>query len=101
MEQYSKIQKYVVTRNIKDIASLTGNLYKSIVAIYKRSEHLDLKLKQIIEDKITKTNHKDDSYDDDNIINIEKISILKNFDALPKTTSIAIDEFINDKLVIK
>ncbi|UOF94588.1 MAG: hypothetical protein IR527_01115, partial [Bacteroides sp.] len=45
MSKYNNIEKKVITRDIKEISQITGNLYKSIVAIYKRSEYLDLQKK--------------------------------------------------------
>jgi DNA-directed RNA polymerase subunit K/omega len=91
---------YIETRNLDIIADKTGNLYKSINAISKRSEQLNSKLKEELHRKLEEFASVSDNLEEV-FENREQIEISRYYEKLPKTTTMALAEFLNDETHIE
>jgi DNA-directed RNA polymerase subunit K/omega len=91
---------YIETRNLDIIADKTGNLYKSINAISKRSEQLNAKLKEELHRKLEEFASVSDNLEEV-FENREQIEISRYYEKLPKTTTMALAEFLNDETHIE
>lgn len=94
-EEVVKTQSaYIETRNLDNIASVTGNLYTSINAISKRSEQLNSRLKEELHRKLEEFASVSDNLEEV-FENREQIEISRYYEKLPKTTIMALAEFLN------
>jgi hypothetical protein len=91
----------IVTRDTGKIASITeDNMYQAIVAISKRSRQIASKTKEELSAKLADFATSMDTLDE-MFENREQIEISRYYEKLPKSTNIAIDEFIEEKLIIR
>jgi DNA-directed RNA polymerase subunit K/omega len=76
---------------------MTGNLYESVAIIAKRANQISSQMKEELVAKLEEF-----ASDHDNLEEIfenrEQIEISKYYEGLPKSTLIAIEEFLNDKV---
>lgn len=86
-----------VTRNIIDLSKDTGNIYESVVIISKRSNQLSMEMKDDLTKKLAEFATHTDSLDEV-FENREQIEISRYYERLPKSSLIAIQEFIEDKI---
>ncbi|NIK73443.1 DNA-directed RNA polymerase subunit K/omega [Thermonema lapsum] len=88
----------VVTRDTNQIASKTDNIYESVHIIAQRANQIAQQLKEELHEKL-----RDFSMPHDNLEEVfenkEQIEISKYYERLPKPTAIAIEEFLQDKLM--
>ncbi|HLU84339.1 MAG TPA: DNA-directed RNA polymerase subunit omega [Vicingaceae bacterium] len=89
-----------ITRDLKAIEDVTGNIYESVVAIAKRSNQISVDLKEELIAKINEFASTTDNLEEV-FENREQIEISRFYERLPKTTAMAIKEFLDDKLFIK
>ena len=100
--QYKNVnaEKTTVTRDVVNLEDKTGNLYQSIVAVSKRSNQISTQIKEELTQKLqefaTSTDNLEEIFE-----NREQIEISKFYERQPKPTSVALEEFLNDQLVIK
>lgn len=87
----------VVTRNISEFDSQTGNIYETIAMLSKRSNQISSELKRELVRKIEDFSTINDTMDDV-FENKEQIEIVKYYEKLPKPVLIAIQEYLNDEL---
>jgi len=88
------------TRDLDIITEKTGNLYKSINAISKRSEQLNSKLKEELHRKLEEFASVSDNLEEV-FENREQIEISRYYEKLPKTSTMALAEFLNDETHIE
>ncbi|MCU0392319.1 MAG: DNA-directed RNA polymerase subunit omega [Thermoflexibacter sp.] len=88
----------IITRNVPDIAIKTGNIYQSINVIAKRARQLSSKQKEELTTKLADFASTVDNLEEV-FENREQIEISKYYERMPKPTIVAIDEFMDDKLV--
>ena len=86
-----------VTRNIIDLSKDTGNIYESVVIISKRSNQLSMEMKDDLTKKLAEFATHTDSLDEV-FENREQIEISRYYERLPKSSLIATQEFIDDKI---
>ncbi|HNF47922.1 MAG TPA: DNA-directed RNA polymerase subunit omega [Chitinophagales bacterium] len=91
---------YIETRNLDELAAKTGNLYKSINVISKRSEQMNAKLKEELHRKLEEFASATDNLEEV-FENREQIEISRYYEKLPKTTITALNEFVNNETYIK
>ena len=91
------IKASIVTRDVDKIASKTGNLYESLNVISSRARQLSLQQKDELKTKLdqfaTNVDNLEEIFE-----NREQIEISRFYERMPKSTAVAIDEFMNDKL---
>ena len=95
-----KIQSSINQFNIEKIASITGNIYKSVKIIGKRARQLSSVQKEELNEKLAEF-----ASDIDNLEEIfenkEQIEISRYFERLPKSSTVAAKELINNELFFR
>ncbi len=87
----------IITRNVEEISKKTGNTYESISIISKRARQVSAKMKEELSNKLSEFASSVDNLEEI-FENREQIEISKYYERMPKPTSIAIDEFIDNKI---
>lgn len=86
-----------ITRDVKDLAAPTGNLYESVVILYKRANQIALAEKKELNKKLEDFKNDRDSMDEV-FENREQIEISKYYERQPKPVLVAISEFESGEL---
>lgn len=89
-----------VTRDIKDLAAPTGNIYESVVVLYKRANQISLAEKKELTKKLEDFKNERDTMDEV-FENKEQIEISKYYERQPKPDLVAIAEFENGEIVYR
>ncbi len=90
----------LVTRNMEELTEHTGNVYETIASIAKRARHIAVVQKDELNQKISEFATTVDNLEEV-FENREQIEISKYYERLPKPTSMATDELMDNQLVIK
>ena len=94
------VPQNTITRDIKYLAAPTGNIYESVVILYKRANQIALAEKKELNKKLEDFKNDRDSMDED-FENREQIEISKFYERQPKPVLIAISEFENNELTYR
>ena len=97
MESKKKIPVNTITRDIKNLAEPTGNIYESVVILYKRANQIALAEKKELNKKLEDFRNERDTMDEV-FENKEQIEISKYYEKQPKPDLVAISEFENGDL---
>mgnify|MGYP003297635572 CR=1 FL=1 len=92
-----KIPTNTITRDVKDLAAPTGNIYESVVVLYKRANQIALAEKKELNKKLEDFKNERDTMDEV-FENKEQIEISKYYEKQPKPDLVAISEFENGEL---
>lgn len=92
MEVKKKVPSNTITRDIKYLAEPTGNIYETVVLLYKRANQIALAEKKELAKKLEDFRTDRDTMDEV-FENREQIEISKYYEKLPKPDLIAISEF--------
>ncbi len=95
-----KIDHYAVTRNPSDFDKETGNIYKTVAILSKRSNQIALELKEEFVERSQEFNTVTDTLEEV-FENREQIELAKYFEQLPKPTLLAVSEFENGQIYFK
>ena len=93
----SKAPTNTVTRNIMDLCKDTGNIYESVAIIGKRANQISQQIKDDLSKKLAEFASYNDSLEEV-FENREQIEISRYYEKLPKSTLLATQEFIEDKV---
>lgn len=93
----SKVPTNTVTRDIKNLAAPTGNIYESVVVLYKRANQIALAEKKELSKKLEDFKNERDTMEEV-FENKEQIEISKFYERQPKPDLVAISEFESDEL---
>jgi DNA-directed RNA polymerase subunit K/omega len=91
------IDNSIVTRDIRQLNEKTGNIYESVVIISKRANQISAEVKEELSNKLLEFGSNQDNLEEI-FENREQIEVSKYYERLPKSTLIATDEFLNDKI---
>jgi len=91
MEQ-KKVPTNTITRDIKDLAAPTGNIYESVVILSRRANQIALAEKKELAKKLEDFKNERDTMDEV-FENKEQIEISKYYERQPKPDLVAIAEF--------
>ena len=89
-----------ITRNVREFDKDTDNIYESVVIMSKRAEQISLEIKDEMQKEIQEVAPATDSLEEV-FENREQIEIAKQYERLPKPTSMAIKEFEDGKIHFK
>jgi BioD-like phosphotransacetylase family protein len=78
----------------------TGNIYQSLVAIAKRSNQISTQIKEELTQKLQEFATTSDNLEEV-FENREQIEISKHYEKMPKSVSIATQEFLEDKIYMR
>lgn len=96
----TKAEITTITYDKDKIEEKVGSIYEAIVIMGRRAEQVNADIREELRKKL-------DEFADNNgsleevFENREQIEISKHYEKLPKPTSIAIDEWLNDKIYFK
>ncbi len=91
------VSSSIVTRNVADITGDSGNVYEAIAVISKRANQLSVKLKDELNERLLEFASTVDNLEEV-FENREQIEVSKQYERMPKPTSLAIEEFVGGKL---
>ena len=94
------VQSNTVTRDVKNLAAPTGNIYESVVVLYKRANQISVAEKKELTKKLEDFKNERDTMDEV-FENKEQIEISKYYERQPKPDLVAIAEFENGELVYR
>ena len=97
MDNKKKVPANTITRDIKDLAAPTGNIYESVVILYKRANQISMAEKKELTKKLEEFRNDHDTMDEV-FENKEQIEISQYYERQPKPDLIAISEFENGDL---
>lgn len=92
------VQSSIITRDMEQIADLSGNVYESVVIISKRARQIAINLKEELNSKLAEFATTVDNLEEV-FENREQIEISKFYERMPKPTATATEEFLEGKLV--
>lgn len=92
MENKKKVPVNTVTRDIKNLAAPTGNIYESVVILYKRANQIAMAEKKELTKKLEEFRNDRDTMEEI-FENKEQIEISKYYERQPKADLTAIAEF--------
>ncbi|MCX7728595.1 MAG: DNA-directed RNA polymerase subunit omega [Bacteroidia bacterium] len=87
----------IVTRDVRQFDAQTGNIYEAIAIISKRANQINSELKEIIREKLEEFKDSNDTLEEV-IENPEQAGVSIFFEKLPKPSTIAIEEFLQNKI---
>ena len=95
-----KIKPSLNTRDYKELSAKTGNIYKSVNIIGNRAKQISAIQKEELNSKLAEF-----ASDVDNLEEIfenrEQIEISRYYERLPKPTTVATEELLNDELIFR
>ena len=96
----ANVPSSIITRNVADLAKETGNVYESISIISKRANQISVKIKEELNSKLAEFATTVDNLEEV-FENREQIEISKYYERMPKPTILAIEEFIEGKVMYR
>jgi len=99
---YKKIKTETssITHELSDFVKPTGNIYETAVIISKRANRIGLEMKEELNSKLSEFASSTDNLEEI-FENREQIEIAKYYEHLPKSTLIAIHEFLNGQIYFR
>ena len=94
------VPQNTITRDVKYLAAPTGNIYETVVILYKRANQIALAEKKELNKKLEDFKNDRDSMDEV-FVNREQIEISKYYERQPKPVLVAVAEFQNDELTYR
>lgn len=91
------INPSIVTRDIDKIAAPTGNVYESLVVVSKRARQISSRMKEELNQKLAEFASTVDNLEEV-FENKEQIEISKFYERMPKPSTTAMVEFLEDKV---
>jgi DNA-directed RNA polymerase subunit K/omega len=94
------INPSIITRDIDALSIPTNNVYKSISIISKRARQISSVVKEELSGKLAEFASTVDNLEEI-FENREQIEISKFYERMPKPTAVAIEEFLEDKVLFR
>lgn len=89
-----------VTRDMIKMSEDTGNIYETVKVIAKRANQISVEMKQDLEKKLQEFASYNDNLEEV-FENREQIEISRYYEKLPKSTLIATQEYLEDRVYYK
>ena len=93
----NKVPNNTITRDIKDLAAPTGNIYETTVILAQRANQIALAEKKELSKRLEEFRNERDTMEE-TFENKEQIEISKYFERQPKPGLVAISEFEDGEL---
>lgn len=93
----SKAPKTTITYNRDEIAKPVGNLFEAISIIAKRADQIGVDLKEELTNKLREFETHNEGLEEI-FENKEQIEISRFYERFPKSTALAIEEWLNEKV---
>lgn len=96
----SKAERSIITRDAIKFEKETNNIYEAIVIMSKRSNQIASEMKEELTGKLQEFASSVDNLEEI-FENREQIEISKFYEKLPKPTSMAMTEMLEDKIYVR
>ena len=96
----STAEKTTITRDLFDLEEKTGNIYESIAILAKRSNQINVDLKEELTQKLQEFASSTDNLEEI-FENREQIEISRFYERLPKPVAIAMQEYLEEKTYMR
>jgi DNA-directed RNA polymerase subunit K/omega len=100
MNKKNNIPVSIITRDTDKIAAKTGNIYESVAIISKRSRQISVGMKDELNSKLAEFASTVDNLEEV-FENREQIEISRFYERMPKPTTMAIEEFLDDEITYR
>ncbi|WP_162419042.1 DNA-directed RNA polymerase subunit omega [Cyclobacterium roseum] len=90
----------IVTRDLDKVAEKSGNLYESIFVISQRAKQISSTMKEELNNKLSEFASTVDNLEEV-FENKEQIEISKFYERMPKPSTMAMEEFMEDKVMFR
>jgi DNA-directed RNA polymerase subunit K/omega len=94
------VENTTVTRDLRHMESITGNIYESISIVAKRANQIGVNVKEELNSKLAEFATSSDNLEEI-FENREQIEISRHYERLPKPTLVAISEFQDGKVYFR
>ena len=89
-----------ITRDVNKLDQKTGNVYEAIAIVSRRANQVSIEMKEELQNKLQEfASHTDNL--EEIFENREQIEISRIYEKLPKPTSIALQEYLDDKIYFR
>ena len=96
----SKAPKTTITYNRDEIAKPVGNLFEAISIISKRADQIGMDLKEELTNKLKEFETHNEGLEEI-FENKEQIEISKFYERFPKSTALAVEEWLQGKIYFR
>ena len=93
-------EKSTITREVNDLTEKTGNVFKAVSILARRSKQINEKMKEELLSKLEEF-ALDQEQLDEVFENQEQIAVSKFYESLPKPWAIAMQELMNDEIYVR
>ena len=93
-------QSSIITRDVDKLAEPTGNVYETVAIISKRARQISTNAKEELNGKLAEFASSVDNLEEV-FENREQIEISKFYERMPKPSNIAVEEFLEDKIMYR
>ncbi|WP_268034225.1 DNA-directed RNA polymerase subunit omega [Algoriphagus sp. PAP.12] len=87
----------IITRDLDKVAAKTGNIYESLHVVGQRAKQISSNLKEELNTKLSEFASTVDNLEEV-FENKEQIEISKFYERMPKPSTLAMEEFMEDKV---
>jgi DNA-directed RNA polymerase subunit K/omega len=94
------INPSIITRDLDKVADKSGNLYESIFTISQRAKQISSTMKEELNNKLSEFASTVDNLEEV-FENKEQIEISKFYERMPKPSTLAMEEFMEDKVMFR
>lgn len=93
-------QSSIITRSVEKLSEPTKNVYESVYVISKRARQISTSIKEELNNKLAEFASTVDNLEEI-FENREQIEISKFYERMPKPSTTATDEFLEDKIMFR
>ncbi len=93
----TQVSPNIEVQSLRDIANASGNIYRSIFVVGRRADQITGMLRGELHSKLEEFASHQDNLEEIHE-NREQIEISRYYEKLPKSTLLALDEFLGSKL---
>lgn len=93
-------QASIITRDVEKLSEKTGNIYEAVAIISQRARQITINVKEELSSKLAEFASTVDNLEEI-FENREQIEISKFYERMPKPTTLAIEEFLDDKVMFR
>lgn len=93
----TQVPPTIEVQSLRDIANASGNIYRSIYVVSRRADHITGMVRGELHSKLEEFASHQDNLEEIHE-NREQIEISRYYEKLPKSTILALDEFLNNRL---
>ena len=90
----------IITRDLDKVGAKSGNIYESLFIISQRAKQISFTMKEDLNSKLSEFASTVDNLEEV-FENKEQIEISKFYERMPKPTTLAMEEFMEDKIMFR